>query len=74
VNVFRIVIAVLTIVFVLVSALSYLDAHRAFVAVLAAADGLFALVSVSYERESEHDPILAVPFHASLATRAPPVL
>ncbi len=73
-NVLRIVIAVLTIAFVLVSALACLDSPDAFVAILAAVCVFLGFVSLSYRHESEHDPIRAFPFYASLASRAPPVL
>jgi len=74
VNILRIVIAVLTIVFVLVSALACLDSPDTFVALLAAVCVLFVLVSLPYGHETEHDPMRAFLFHASLATRAPPIL
>ena len=74
VNVLRIIIALLTIAVVLASALACLDSPDTFVALLAAVSVLFALISLSYGDQSEHDPIRAFPFYASLATRAPPLL
>jgi hypothetical protein len=74
VNVLRIIIALLTIAFVLVSALACLDSPDTFVALLAVVCFSFGLVNLSYGHETEHDPIRAFLFRALLATRAPPVL